>query len=474
MIGVAIGLGNFWRFPYMVGRYGGAAFVVFYLLAVVAVGVPALMAEWGLGRHTRRGPVGAFARAGVPFGRGVGWFFFVIVLAATAYYSVAVGWVVAFAAGAVVNGVAALVNGGGAAIGGASALAGGASSTAAVWDPATVLPPETGFDPASFFPQLGFTALVVVGAALVLGRGLRGGIERVSRAFIPVLVVILFVLIARAVTLPGAGDGLRWYLLKFRPADLTPGVMLAATGQAVFSLALGGTFMVVYGSYLDRHTDLRSMAVWTAAADTTAGLLAGLAIFPAVFALGLEPASGPGLIFETLPRVFAAMPGGAAFAALLFSGLLAGAALSDIAALEVLVAALTDNTRLRRRHAVWTVAGAVMLVAVPPMTSMRVFVPWDLTFGSGMQTFGALCALLAFGWALDRGRALAELRGTRVKEEVGEGEREGEARAGTATGSGDGKADLVARGLYLWIRFVVPAGIAAVGVWWAVTEVGSG
>lgn len=414
MIGVAIGLGNFWRFPYMVGRFGGAAFVVFYVFVVVVVGVPGLMAEWALGRHTRRGPVGAFARAGVPFGRALGWFFFVIVLAATAYYSVAVGWVLAFAVGSAANGL-------------------GAS-----WDPASVLPPATGFHVRSFAPQLGFTALVVGGSALVLAKGLRTGIERVSRAFVPLLVVILVVLIARALTLPGAGAGVHWYLLKFRLADLTPSVMLAATGQAVFSLALGGTFMVIYGSYLDDDTDLRITAAWTAAADTAAGLLAGLAIFPAVFALGLHPASGPDLIFQTLPRVFDAMPAGAAFGVLLFGGLLAGAILSDIAALEVLVAALTDNTPLRRRTAVWLVAGAVLLVAVPPMTSMRVFVPWDLTFGSGMQTFGALCALLTFGWALKRPAALAQLRRVRP--------------------------------LYYWIRYVVPVGILAVGVWWALTD----
>lgn len=422
MIGVAIGLGNFWRFPYMVGRYGGTAFVAVYLVAVALVGVPALMAEWALGRRTRRGPVGAFASAGVPFGRALGWFFFIIVLAATAYYSVAVSWVLAFAVGAVANGLGA------------------------GWDPAAVLPPETGFDPASFLMQLGFTVCVVGGAALVLAKGLRGGIERMSRAFVPLLVIILVILIARAVTLPGAEAGIRWYLLKFRPADLTPGVMLAATGQAVFSLALGGTFMVVYGSYLDSGTDLRSTAMWTATADTAAGLLAGLAIFPAVFALGLKPASGPGLIFQTLPRLFEAMPAGAAFGALLFLGLLAGALLSDIAALEVLVAALTDNTRMPRRRAVWVMAGAVLLVALPPMTSMRVFVPWDLTFGSGMQTFGALCALLAFGWALRRGEALGELGARGRREEPW------------------------ARALYVWIRWVVPAGILAVGVWWAITE----
>lgn len=418
MVGVAIGLGNFWRFPYMVGRYGGAAFVVFYLVAVVAIGVPGLMAEWALGRRTRRGPVGAFQVAAVPGGRQIGWFFFAVVLAATAYYSVAVGWVLAFAVGAA-----------GTALG-------------LPWDASAVLPPERGLDAGSLGLQLLFTGAVIGACVLVLLRGVRGGIERASRLFVPLLFVILVALIVRGLTLPGAGAGLDWYLFKFRPGDLTGTVMLAAIGQAVFSLALGGTFMVVYGSYLDRTDDLRRNAAWTATADTAAGLLAGLAIFPAVFALGLEPAAGPGLIFETLPSVFGAMPAGGLFGVLLFMGLLMGALLSDIAALEVLVAALTDNTRIRRRTAVWLAAGAVLLVAIPPMTSMRVFVPWDLTFGSGMQTLGVLAAVLAFGWALDRSAALAEL--------------------GAERGRGI---------LYYWIRFVVPAGVLLVGAWWLLSDV---
>jgi NSS family neurotransmitter:Na+ symporter len=421
MVGVAIGLGNFWRFPYLVGRYGGAAFVVFYLLVVLAVGVPGLMAEWALGRHTRRGTVGAYERAGVPFGRFIGWFFFAIVLAATAYYSVAIGWVLCFAAAALL------------------------SLLGMPLDAARVLPPDRGFDGGSLALQLVFTALVILAAGVVLSKGLRGGIERVSRLLIPGLFVILVLLIARAVTLPGASAGVAWYVLKFQPGDLTGRVMVAALGQAVFSLSLGGTFMVVYGSYLSADVDLRTSAAWTAGADTAAGLLAGFAIFPAVFALGLEPASGPGLIFATLPRVFDAIPLGAVFALLFFIALFVGGLLSDIAAFEVLVAGLTDNTRLRRPTAIYLLAAAALALAVPPMINMRIFVPWDLTFGSGMQTLGALLAVLTFAWALDRSAALRQL-------------------------ARDSPAD-PPPWLYYWLRFVVPGGILLVGIWWLLTEV---
>ncbi len=421
MVGVAIGLGNFWRFPYLVGRFGGAAFVLFYVAAVAVIGVPGLMAEWTLGRHTRRGTVGAFERAGLPFGRWIGWLLFAVVLAATAYYSNAVGWVLSFAAAHALRSLG---------------LAG--------FDAASVLPPAAGFELESFLLQIGFTAAVLLAACAVLVRGLRRGIEAASRVMIPALFGILLLLIARGLTLDGAGEGVHWYLLKFRLADLTGTVMVAALGQVVFSLGLGGTFMVVYGSYLAPDEDLAGNAILTAGADTAAGLLAGLAIFPAVFALGLEPASGPGLIFDTLPRVFDAVPAGPLFATLFFTALFFAALLSAIAALEVLVAGLTDNTPVSRNRAIAFVAAAAMVLALPPMINLRVFVSWDLTFGSGMQTLGALLAVITVGWALDRAAVLREM-------------------------ARDGKP--VPGWLHPWLRWVVPGCILLVGVWWLLTDV---
>jgi NSS family neurotransmitter:Na+ symporter len=421
MIGVAVGLGNVWRFPYMVGQFGGAPFVLFYVAVVVLIGIPALLAEWTLGRATRRGTVGAFERAGLPFGRAVGWFFFCVVTAATAYYTNALGWVLYYAVGEAVR------------------LAGG------TLDAAAILPPDSGFAGRSFLLQLACTGLVILGCALVLVRGLRAGIERISKLILPALLVILVVLIVRSLTLPGAAEGVAWYLLKFDWSALTGRVMVAALGQAVFTLSLGGTFMVVYGSYLNDGDDLRTNAVLTAAGDLTAGLLAGLAIFPAVFAFGLEPGSGPGLLFATLPRVFEAMPLGAVFGLLFFLGLFGAAFLSDVAAFEVLIAGLTDNTRLGRTRATWLMAAVVLAVSVPPMINMRVFVPWDLTFGSGMQTLGTLLAVLTVGWAMHRSAALKALAA------------EGRATPSTA--------------LYYWIRYVIPGAILLVGIWWLLTDV---
>jgi hypothetical protein len=182
----------------------------------------------------------------------------------------------------------------------------------------------------------------------VLLQGLRAGIERASKIVMPALFLILVILVVRALTLPGAGDGVRWFIIKFHWADLTPSVMVAAIGHMVFSLSLGGTFMVVYGSYLGERENVARPAIWTVIGDTGTSLLAGLAIIPAVFAFHLPPAQGPGLLFSTLPQVFAAMPMGWLFGLLFFAGLFGAGYLSDIAAFEVLVAGLTDNTRLSR------------------------------------------------------------------------------------------------------------------------------
>jgi neurotransmitter:Na+ symporter, NSS family len=421
LIGVAIGLGNVWRFPYLVGKFGGAAFVLLYVLIAVVIGVPGLMAEWALGRHTRRGPVGAFAAGRFPFGRQLGWILFVGLIAATAYYTAVIGWVLYHAIGTLVTALGVPL------------------------DAAAVLPPESGFVARSFFLQLACTTTVILGCAVVLQRGLRSGIERVSKVLMPTLLVVLLVLVARSLTLPGAMEGVRWYILKFRLQDIDGRVMVAALGHAMFSLSLGGTFMVAYGSYLGAEEKLASAAWWTVTADTVSGLVAGLAIIPAVFALGLEPTSGPPLIFSTLPKVFAAIPAGGLFGFLFFAGLVGAGYLSDVGAFETLVAGLTDNTRLTRKRAIWVIAGAVLLFSMPPTINNRIFYPWDLTFGSGLQTTGALLAVITLAWCVNRSAALEEL-------------------------STHGAAP-VPRWLFLWIRFGIPSAILLVGTWWLLTSV---
>jgi NSS family neurotransmitter:Na+ symporter len=422
MIGVAVGLGNVWRFPYMVGRFGGASFVLFYLLMVLLVGIPALMAEWTLGRHTRRGTLGAFERGGLPGGKYVGYFFMFVVFCATGYYSNTLGWVLlhAFAE--------------------AGSLVGMSSN------PSVILPPDSGFNLTSLLLQFAFTPLVVGACGFVLIKGLRRGIERISKIIIPTLLIILLVLIVRAVTLEGAAEGLRWYIGGLNFDTLDGSTMAAALGQAVFSMSLGGTFMVIYGSYMDDSEEIPGTAVLTGLGDTLAGLLAGLAIFPAVFAFGLQPDSGPSLIFFTLPQTFQQIPLGGLFGLLFFTGLFGAAFLSAVAALEVLVGGIVDNTVLSRKMAVYLACSIVLILAIPPMINMKVFFPWDLTFGSGMQTLGAFLSVVTTAWCIKRSDALKQLANE--------------------------TAQPLHHGLYWWMRVVIPVCVLFVGVRWLVDAVG--
>jgi NSS family neurotransmitter:Na+ symporter len=420
MIGVAVGLGAVWRFPYMVGKFGGAAFVLFYLAIVFFVGIPALMAEWILGRYTQRGTLGAFERGRLPGGKFVGFFLFFIVFWATGYYSDAVGWVGFHALGELVNAFGGHIN------------------------PGAILPPQEGFNLTSLLLQMAMTALVIFTCGIVLIKGLRKGIERASKWIVPALFGILLFLIFRSVTLPGAREGIDWFIGGFRFGELKPSVMAAALGMAFFSMSLGGTFMVIYGSYLDRKANVSKNAIYTGIAASTAGLLAGFAIFPAVFAFDLEPSSGPGLLFSTLPRTFDLMPAGWVFGLLFFLGLFGAAYLSDVAAFEVLVGGVLDNTRMGRKKAVILICGIVYLLAIPPMINFKIFVPWDLTFGSGMQALGSLLAVVTAVWFVKRYEFLRELS---VK-----------------------KASLE-RFLYWWMRIVLPFAILFVGINWLLESV---
>ncbi len=421
MIGVAVGLGNVWRFPYMVGKFGGAVFVIFYLVAVIFIGIPALMAEWTLGRYTRRGPLGAFERGGFPGGKYVGAFFFFVVLCAVSYYSVCLGWVGYHAVGEFVKPFGGSLNSG------------------------AILPPTIGFSSKSFFLQLLMTALVIVTCGIVLVKGLRRGIEKISKIIMPLLLIILIILIVRSVTLEGAVEGIKWYIGEFRFEDLKGSTMAAALGQAIFSMSLGGTMMVVYGSYLHKESNIPKNALFTGMGDMVAGLLAGFAIFPAVFAFGLEPALGPGLIFSILPKTFAAMPAGWFFGLIFFLGLFGAAYLSDVAAFEVLIGGIVDNTKLNRKKTVYLICTISFILAIPPLINLKIFVPWDLTFGSGMQTLGSLLAVITAVWCVKRAKALKELT--------------------------EGIAKPFPLLIYWWMRIVIPIVTLFVGINWLLESV---
>lgn len=374
--GVAIGLGNVWRFPYMMGLYGGSAFLILYLVLVFALGVPALTCEWGLGRSTRKGTLGAFHAVGFPGGKFWGALLLLTVTMAASYYGVVVAWVLDFAAYAVA----------------------GRHADAGLFDHVQ----------GSVLGQAPGLVVTVLVACLALGSGVRRGIERVSKTVLPVFFVLFVFLIARVLTLEGAMPELVRFL---RPdwSQIDGEVVLAALGQAFFSLALGGTFMVVYGSYLGDKDRLFPQAAATAATDAAAALLAGLAVVPAVLALGLDLASGPALLFQVLPEVFARVPAGQLLAVVFFGSVFLVALLSLMAAYEVVVEALTRHLAWSRPKALLVVGVVELVLAVPALLSVDYVAQSDFLWGTTMQTLGGAIAVVALVWAAGRAEALEEL-----------------------------------------------------------------
>ncbi len=421
MTGVAVGLGNVWRFPYMVGLFGGSAFVVFYLFMIFTVCIPALMGEWALGRYTRRGPLGAFKYSGLPGGKYIGIMLFGLVFLALGYYSNTIGLVGFYGVGQLVSLFGIDI------------------------DTSLILPPETGMNTRSILLQSIFTPIVVGASGLILILGLRKGIERASKIIMPLLFAILIILCIRSLTLPNAFEGVQWFIGRFDIKDLTGPVMAAGLGQAIFSMSLGGTYMLIQGSFLDQTSHVPRNAVYVGLGDTLAGLLAGFVIFPAVFSFGLEPASGPSLIFHTLPQTFGKMPGGRLFGFLFFSGLCGAAFLSLVTAFEVIVSGIVDNTRKSRKTAVIIACSGSLVSAIPPLFNLDIFVVWDLIFGSGLQIAGAFFTVIAAAWSIKRSTMLKEL----------------------ARGS-EKKFPVV---LYWWMRIAVPLAVLFVGINWFLDSV---
>ena len=386
-LGSAVGLGNIWKFPYLTGSNGGAAFVLTYLLAVALVALPVMVVEHAVGRHLRLDAVQAYRRAvpGQPFWAAIGWAGLAASLLIMAFYTDVAGWVLAY----VFKALAAFATGDALTPDTFARLAGG------TWEP------------------VGWQLAVLALAAAVVAAGVSGGIERVTKALMPLLLVLLLACDVRALTLPGAGAGVA-YLFTPDPAKLTGDVLLAALGLAFFKLSLGMGTMTTYGAYLPDATHLVPNAARVALADTLVSLLAGLAIFPAVFALGAEPAGGPGLLFVTIPRVFAQMPGGALFTALFFV-LAAFATLGAmVSLLEVPVAWLVRARGLRRPAAAALTAGAMAALGVPATLSqgpalahVRVlgrdlFSLFDFLSSNVLLPLGGLAITVVGGWLLPR------------------------------------------------------------------------
>lgn len=339
--GSAVGLGNIWGFPTQVGRGGGAIFVLLYLVCVFLICFPIVIAELAIGRRAQKDPVGSFAaiRPGTPWWL-VGMLGVVTGVGILSFYAVIAGWTVAYvwftATGAVTGSPEAIGQFFGAFVGRAPL-------------------------------NLGLTFAVLAATAAVLLGGVRTGIERTTKLLMPALLLLLVGLAVRGLYLPGAEAGLAYYLRPDISRLFDVSVINAALGQAFFSLSLGMGAMITYGSYLPKTAGIPVAAMWVAVLDTSVALLAGFVIFPAGFSIaGFDPAtSGPGLIFQVLPRLFDSMPGGHLFGAMFFLLLSLAALTSTISLLEVPVAHLIDAYGWARPRAVAIVTLVTFTLAVP-------------------------------------------------------------------------------------------------------------
>lgn len=356
-VGAAVGLGNIWKFPYVTGVSGGGAFVLVYLGCVVFVAIPILIAELLIGRRAASSPPIAMSTLAGEAGRSgkwsiVGWMGVIVGFFIATYYSVIAGWTLSY--------IVRAANG----FGGAAAADVAGQFDELLADPATMTAWHTVF---------------IVIALFILGRGLQNGIERAVRFLMPSLFVMMLAMIGYAAY---AGDFAAGFGFLFNAdfSKITGATVLAAVGQAFFSIGVAMGLIMVYGSYVPKEVSLTRSAVVIAGADTLVALLAGLMIFPLVFANGLDPADGPGLIFRTLPTAFAAMPGGSLFGALFFLLLAFAAITSLIAIIEPIIAYAEERwgmSRVRGSAIFGALAWLIGVASVLSFNAWQGFTPLD-------------------------------------------------------------------------------------------------
>lgn len=393
-LGSAVGLGNVWRFSYIVGESGGGAFLLLYFLIVLFMGLPILIAEFTIGRRAQSDVVGAFQNLAprTPWAGG-GYLILFGSFIIVSYYAVIAGWIAKY--------LVAYLSGG----------------------PAT----ETAGDYTGYFEQFvsaPFEPLLwafgfLAATAIIVALGVRRGIEGANKVLMPLLIVLLVGMAIFSLNLSGASEGVSFLFKSDWSALKDPDVYLAALGQAFFSLGVGMGAMLTYGSYLPRTVRLPGVASMIAISDTLIALIAGLVIFPAVFSFGVDPATGPALVFIVLPDIFGAMPGGAMLGLAFFVLLSAAALSSAVSLLEVLVAYVIRRWKWSRPRAAFTVTAFVFLVGVPVSLGYGLFAEVQLfgrTILDGLDFFASEIVLpvvgLLFasfvGWSWPRRLALRE------------------------------------------------------------------
>lgn len=357
--GSAVGLGNLWKFPYLAGKNGGGAFVIVYLSLIILLGFTLILGEMAVGRRGKSDAYGSYKNIKKNWGFA-GILAIITCFIILSYYSVIGGWVIKYIGDFLMGGVKGDI---GAHFG--------------------------GFISATASPIIYALGFLVLTAVIVL-KGIAGGIEKASKIMMPALLVFMVILAVRSLTLPGAMAGVEFFL-KPDFSQITGKVILAALGQVFFSLSLGMGAMITYGSYLPEDSKMVRNAFIIPGLDTIVALLAGLVIMPAVFSFGMEPSAGPSLIFVTIPKIFESMAGGTFFGIIFFVLVFFAALTSAISLLEVTVAFVVDQFKLDRKITVWAMTALLFAFAIPNSLSFGIYESSKAFFG--MNFFDFMCYL---------------------------------------------------------------------------------
>lgn len=378
-----MGLGNIWRFPYIAGENGGAAFILVYVVLSFLIAVPIMLSEFAIGRRAQRGVLGAYNRlAPRSAWQGAGYLGVLSSLVILSFYAVIAGWALKFLQLSLFNGFSAHSS---------EQISGMFHAFVA-----------TGWQP------LAWTLLFIAVTALIVLLGVEKGIERINKVLMPMIVLILIGLALNGFTLEGAREGIS-FLLRPDFSKIDGHVLLQAMGQSFFSLSLGMGTMITYGSYIPRQADMFTLAGTVAISDVIVAVLSGLAIFPAVFSFGISPTSGPELVFITLPNLFVRMTGGYFLSVVFFFLLFMAAVTSSVSLMEVMAVYISEELRLRRRTATAIAAlvvsgtASLCLFSQMPDSQLRVlggniFDLFNDMSSNVMLPLGGLLTVLFAGW----------------------------------------------------------------------------
>ena len=382
--GSAIGLGSIWRFPYMVGEHGGAAFLLVYLLCVFVVGIPVMLAEFAVGRKTHMNAVGGFRSLSRPW-RWLGYCGVIGAMFISGYYYVVAGWSLEY-----------LV----------SSLFGSLYSSSESF--------TEQFSAFQLSPrQAIYTVIFILLTHLIIVRGVEKGIEKASKVMMPALFVILIVMAVKVAFMPNAIEGYRFFLSPDFSKAFAPDTIFTAIGQAFFSLSVGMGCMVTYASYFKQDNNLTGTSFSVSLLTMFVAVLAGLVIFPAVFSAGLEPTEGASLIFITLPEIFKDMPLAGVWSAVFFVLLMLAALTSTISFHEVLVAYFAEEHKLSRRTATYIASGLAIALCMLTL-AFRFDIDWagiklenisffeifDYTTANIIMPLGGLLTCIFVGWVM--------------------------------------------------------------------------